>query len=66
MRQVRLNIDDKLYWRIKKTGYSYNELLALGIRLKQIFDIFEGKLEKDADICFETPKMPDSEPELVK
>jgi hypothetical protein len=43
MKIVKLHLDEKLYYRIQKSGYSYNELLALGIRIKQVFDIFEGR-----------------------
>jgi hypothetical protein len=43
MKIVKLHLDDKLYYRIKQCNYSVNELIAMGIRLKQIFEIFEGK-----------------------
>lgn len=45
MKKVMFNVDEKLYHRMKFFNYSWNEVLAIGIRAKQMVDAANGTKE---------------------
>jgi hypothetical protein len=45
MKIVKLALDDRLYTKIKDFGWTYTELLAIGIRAKQMITAAQPQKE---------------------
>ena len=57
MRRIMLHCDEKLYQRMKYYKYSWNEVLAIGVRAKQLYEACSGtQPAQEAQPAKEVPK----------
>lgn len=45
-KQISTSIDEKLYWKIKEKGYKISELIELGLKYKEEYELSPKKIEE--------------------